>query len=168
MRTAVCWPNSPAREGSACILLCATQRAASRKRSSSTRGDCVGVSAWALRALRPQLRRFDVQVSRWSGSYEYQRIRYLCDLGVDALVDVGANEGQYGDEVRAHGFAGRMLSIEPQAQAYVGLARRAARDPLWDCLQCGLGAEGGEAELRLSANSVSSSILPILDSHVEA
>ena len=128
----------------------------------------MGVSAWTLRALRPHLRRFDVQISRWSRSYEYQRIRYLRDLGVDALVDVGANEGQYGVEVRDHGFSGRLLSIEPQAQAYVRLAHRAAQDPLWDCLQCGLGAEGGETELRLSANSVSSSILPILDSHVEA
>lgn len=32
----------------------------------------------------------------------------------------------------------------------------------------GLGAEDGEAELSLSANSVSSSVLPIMDSHVEA
>jgi len=128
----------------------------------------MGMSVRVLRALKPHLRRFDVEVSRWSKSYEFQRVRYMRDLGVAALVDVGANEGQFGAEVRAQGFAGRLLSIEPQAQAYGRLARRSAHDPLWDCLQCGLGAEDGEAELGLSANSWSSSILPILDSHVEA
>ena len=126
------------------------------------------MSAWALRVLRPHLRRFDVQVSRWSKSYDFQRIRYLRDLGVDALVDVGANEGQYGADVRAYGYSGRLLSVEPQAQAYVRLVERASQDSLWDSLQCGLGAESGEAELKLSANGWSSSILPILDSHVEA
>lgn len=98
----------------------------------------MGVSVRVLRALKPHLRRFDVEVSRWSRSYEYQRVRYMRDLGVAALVDVGANEGQYGAMVRAQGFPGRLLSIEPQAQGYRRLARRSAKDPLWDCLQWGL------------------------------
>lgn len=119
----------------------------------------MGMSVRVLQALKQQLRRFDVEVSRWSRSYEFQRVRYLHNLGISALVDVGANEGQYGAMVRAQGFPGRLLSIEPQAQVYRRLARRSAQDPLWDCLQCGLGAEDGEAELRLSANSVSSSVL---------
>ena len=84
------------------------------------------------------------------------------------VVDVGANEGQYGADLRAEGYAGRLLSIEPQDHAYGRLAQRTANDPLWDCMQCGLGAEDGEGVLRLSANGVSSSILPILDFHVEA
>lgn len=121
-----------------------------------------------VRVARPSLRRFDVQLSRWSRSYEYQRARYLRDLGLTVLVDVGANEGQYGAELRADGYQGRLLSIEPQEGAFRRLACRAARDPRWDCLQCGLGAEDGTATLGVAANSVSSSLLPILDSHVEA
>ena len=126
------------------------------------------LSSRPVRIIQRQLRRLDVDVSRWSGSYEARRVRHLRDLGVTHLVDVGANEGQYGLEVRAEGYAGRLLSIEPQEEAYRRLARTSAGDPGWDCLQCGLGAEEGEATLKLSANSVSSSLLPILDAHVEA
>ena len=77
----------------------------------------MGMSVRVLRALKPHLRRFDVEVSRWSKSYEFQRVRYMRDLGVAALVDVGANEGQYGAKIRAQGFPGRLPSIKPQAQA---------------------------------------------------
>ena len=122
-----------------------------------------------LRAMRPFLRRFDVRVSRWSKSYEYQRGRYMRDAGVVAVVDVGANIGQYGAELRADGYRGRLLSVEPLEGAFRQLARRSARDPLWACIQCGLGAQdGGEATLSVSVNGYSSSLLPILDSHVEA
>lgn len=126
------------------------------------------LSGRALRELRPLLKRFDVRVSRWSKSYEYQRMRYMRDAGVVAIVDVGASVGQYGAGLRADGFRGRLLSIEPLGRAFRHLAGRSAHDPLWDCIQCGLGAQDGEARLNVSANGDSSSILPILDSHVDA
>lgn len=130
--------------------------------------DRQSLSGRMLRDIRPRLRRFDVCVSRWSRSYDYQRVRYMRDAGVVAVVDVGANIGQYGAELRADGYHGRLLSIEPLWSAFGQLVGRSARDPLWDCIQCGLGAQDGEATLNVSANGVSSSILPILDSHVEA
>jgi len=130
--------------------------------------DRQSLSERALRAMRPLLRRFDVRVSRWSRSYEYQRLRYMRDAGVMAVVDVGANVGQYGAELRADGYRGRLLSVEPLGRAFRHLAGRSARDPLWECIQCGLGARDGEAMLSVSANGYSSSMLPILDSHVEA
>jgi FkbM family methyltransferase len=128
----------------------------------------MGMRGRAVRVVQPLLRRFDVRLSRWSRSYDYQRVRYLRDLDVTAVVDVGANEGQYGNTLRADGYQGRLLSIEPQERAFRQLARLSARDPDWDCIQCGLGGEDGVATLGVSANSTSSSVLPILDSHVKA
>jgi len=128
----------------------------------------MGMMGRMVRVAQPLLRRFDVRLSRWSRSYQYQRVRYLRDLDLASVVDVGANEGQYGAELRADGYRGRLLSIEPQEVAFGRLSRRSARDPKWDCIQCGLGAEDGTATLGVSVNSVSSSLLPILDSHVEA
>jgi len=130
--------------------------------------DRQSLSGRALRAMRPFLRRFDARVSRWSKSYEYQRVRYMRDEGVVAVVDVGANAGQYGTQLRADGYPCRVLSVEPLETAFRHLARCAAEDPLWDCVQCGLGAQDGEAMLSVSANGYSSSMLPILDSHVDA
>lgn len=126
------------------------------------------VGGRALRVVRPVLRRLDVDVSRWSRSYAFQRVRYLRDAGIEAVVDVGANAGQYGTALRADGYRGRLLSIEPLASAFVELARCATRDPLWDCVRCGLGDRAGDAVLGVSDNGFSSSLLPILDSHVEA
>lgn len=130
--------------------------------------DWQSLSGRALRAMSPFLRHFDMRVSRWSKSYEYQRVRYMRDAGVGVVVDVGANVGQYGAELRTEGYRGRLLSIEPMEGAFRHLAGRSSRDPLWECVQCGLGAQDGEAMLRVSANGYSSSLLPILHSHIEA
>ena len=126
------------------------------------------MSGRALRAMRPILRRFDVRVSRWSRSYEFRRLRYMRDAGVTAVVDVGANVGGYGTMLRTGGYRGRLLSVEPLEEAFHQLSDRCAQDRLWDCVQCGLGARDEEAMLSVSANGYSSSLLRILDTHVEA
>lgn len=93
---------------------------------------------------------------------------YVRDAGIEAVVDVGAYVGDYAGDLRAGGYRGRLLSIEPQDGVFGRLAGRCAGDPLWDCLQCGLGSADGEAVLSVSANEYSSSVLPILESHVAA
>jgi FkbM family methyltransferase len=95
-------------------------------------------------------------------------MRYLRDAGVETFVDVGAYVGQYGADLRADGYRSRLLSVEPMEQAFSCLARRSARDPLWECARCALGARDGEATLSVSVNEYSSSLLPILEAHVEA
>jgi FkbM family methyltransferase len=121
-----------------------------------------------VRAVTPLLRRFDIRVSRWSKSYAFQRIRYLRDTQVSALIDVGANEGQYGAELRGDGYRGRLLSVEPLDSAMLRLRERCAGDPLWECVQCAAGSTGGRGTLGVSDNSYSSSLLPIMESHLTA
>jgi FkbM family methyltransferase len=89
----------------------------------------------------------------------------LRHLGLTAVLDVGANIGQYGQALRAGGFTGRILSCEPLSEAYPHLARRAAKDPQWTALNTAVGAEPGEIEINVAANSYSSSILPMTDAH---
>jgi len=87
---------------------------------------------------------------------------------IDTLIDVGANQGQYAERFRRWGFAGRMISFEPMGEAFARLQRNATADPMWEARMAALGAEPGSATLRVSANSVSSSLLPIGSVHVEA
>jgi FkbM family methyltransferase len=89
-------------------------------------------------------------------------------LGIGTLFDIGANIGQYGAAVRSSGFEGRIISCEPLPDAYPHLARRAAGDPNWTALQTAVGDHVGTIEINVSANSFSSSVLPMTDAHLES
>jgi FkbM family methyltransferase len=90
--------------------------------------------------------------------------------GVDLVLDVGANTGQFGRELRKHiGYSGRIVSFEPTEAAHRKLVANAKGDPNWVIAErCAIGATEGVIDINVSANSVSSSVLPMLDSHVTA
>jgi FkbM family methyltransferase len=89
-------------------------------------------------------------------------------LGVDLIVDVGANVGQFGREVREFGYRGRILSVEPMQAAFQELSAATDADPLWEAVRSAAGAEAGELEINVAANSISSSPLRMLERHVDA
>lgn len=97
-----------------------------------------------------------------------RRAHLLRRFAPSVVVDVGANSGIYGLEVRQVGYRGRIVSFEPLSTAYAALAVEAARDGAWEAVNTALGAAPGEAELHVSANSWSSSLRPMLDTHLEA
>ena len=61
--------------------------------------------------VRGALMRADLEVSR--GPYTSRVARTLHAQGIDTVLDVGANVGQYASLLRRAGFAGRILSCEP-------------------------------------------------------
>ena len=80
---------------------------------------------------------------------------------VDAVIDIGANAGQYGRRLRRHGWTGTIVSFEPQADIHGQLMRKVARDPDWIVAPpMALGASDGTAMLERSAESDMSSLLP--------
>jgi FkbM family methyltransferase len=88
---------------------------------------------------------------------------------VDTVVDVGANEGQFGVSLRAAGYRGRIISFEPLRAAHARLARRSEADPAWTVPErAAIGEQDGEVEIHVSANSYSSSVLPMLARHTSA
>lgn len=89
--------------------------------------------------------------------------------GIRTVLDVGANAGQFGQFLREDvGFGGRIVSFEPLSGPYAELSRHAAADPQWTALNFALGAEESTAEINVSRNAYSSSILDILPAHTQA
>ena len=80
---------------------------------------------------------------------------------VDAVLDVGANVGQYGGLLREQGWEGPIVSFEPVAEIHAELAARAAADAGWIVAPpMALAAAAGEATIHISAESDMTSLLP--------
>jgi FkbM family methyltransferase len=78
-------------------------------------------------------------------------------LGIDLVLDVGANAGQYAAEIRRHGYRGRIISFEPGSDAFAALCAASADDELWCARKLALGFSPGTASLNIAANEGKSS-----------
>lgn len=116
-------------------------------------------------AVRGTLQRFDLSIGK--GVHANHVARTLDASGIDTVLDIGANVGQFAVSLRRAGFAGRIVSCEPLPGAYAELARRAAKDPSWHAVNTAVGREVGETDINVSANSYSSSILPMTEAHLD-
>lgn len=83
--------------------------------------------------------------------------------GIELVLDVGANRGQYGGSLRRAGYGGKIISFEPLTEAFSKLQQTCAEDEDWSCCRLGLGERDGDSTINISANSVSSSFLPARD-----
>ncbi len=85
--------------------------------------------------------------------------RFLEAYSIDALIDVGANEGQYALSARRDaGFAGHIFSFEPNPDVFAILAAKASRDPKWHVFNMALSDFDGIAEFHIMAAHQFSSI----------
>lgn len=88
---------------------------------------------------------------------------------VDVVLDVGADAGGYALELRGlFGYRGPIVSFEPLSTAFSRLAAAARSDPHWTALNVALGSADAAVTLHVSGNSLSSSLLPMLDAHRQA
>jgi FkbM family methyltransferase len=122
------------------------------------------------RRVRLALRRFGLDVHRYRPeiTVDVRRLRFLRDRRIDTVVDGGANEGQWAQELRRAGYKGSIISFEPVAQPFALLAAAAHDDPRWLCVKAALGAAETEALIHVAGNSLSSSLLPMGRTHLEA
>jgi FkbM family methyltransferase len=107
--------------------------------------------------LRAILRGFGIDLVRYEPS-SVRLVRMLACRKVELVVDVGANEGQFARALRRAGYNGRIVSFEPHPGCAASLKSKANDDPLWDVIEKAMSDRSGSAELRLTQNSVFSSI----------
>ena len=114
------------------------------------------------RAIRCGVRRaFQVDIVRADNATPIGRHlrEVLASYRIDTIVDVGANEGQFGAMLRNLGFKGDVHSFEPVKSTYDLLAKATAGDPHWTAHNMALGKAPGRLVMNVSEGSVFSSAL---------
>ncbi len=93
----------------------------------------------------------------------------LAEHNIDTIIDVGANIGQTRDSLRANGFKGDIISIEPLPTLQDLLQDKAKSDNKWTVLEpLALGDKDGTCEINISEASDMSSLMQASDKLIKA
>jgi len=104
-----------------------------------------------------------------SSNPAYRLLTSLNRFEVDLVLDVGANVGQFASTLRSIGYRGKLVSFEPLSNAHRELSKAARRDAMWQVHQrCAIGDDEREIQINIAGNSVSSSVLSMMESHSSA
>jgi FkbM family methyltransferase len=129
--------------------------------------------------ITPSLKEFIIKTVRSFGfnitKYPLRNLdneRLHCALehwGIELIIDIGANIGQFSQEVRKVGYKKKIVSFEPLSDAYEHLLTNSHHDKNWQIHErCAVGNKNGVIEINVAGNSQSSSILPMLTAHSDA
>lgn len=85
--------------------------------------------------------------------------RLIAHFGIDCVIDVGANAGQYASMLRTDvGFRGTIISFEPHPDVCSRLEAVAGKDARWHVYNIALSDRDGEATFHLMAADQFSSL----------
>jgi len=97
-----------------------------------------------------------------------RRFKLFETFGINKIIDVGANVGQYALLVKELGFSGQIISFEPLSSAFSALKEVSDKHNNWQAHNYALGNENTETVINISENSFSSSILNMLPQHLKS
>jgi len=117
--------------------------------------------------LASSIRKTGQKIDFYKRNAMARRLKLMDRWGIDLVLDLGANTGQYGRGLRRAGYKGKIISFEPLSSAFSRLARSASADGRWSAVRMGLGARDHEATLQISADSRASSLRKMLPLHRE-
>jgi len=97
-----------------------------------------------------------------------RRIKLLNHYSIDKILDVGANDGGFAKEMFEIGYKGKIISFEPLLSAYSIIEKKSRKNNKWSTVNKALGDFDGESFINVSGNSVSSSLLNMLPTHLNS
>lgn len=77
-----------------------------------------------IQLLQSTIRKHGLKIGRFPEPDKARRIKILNHFNIQAVLDVGANVGSYGKELREIGYTGDIFSFEPTSEAYHFLEKR--------------------------------------------
>ena len=96
-----------------------------------------------------------------------QVVSRMDTCGIETVLDIGANVGQFGIDMRRHGFDGQIVSFEPVNETFVLLTETIKKHKPWSALPMGLGSIESELTINISGNSgLSTSLLKMGSVHL--
>lgn len=104
-----------------------------------------------------------VRTTTFHRDMEEHLARLIAAKAIDAVIDVGANNGQYARMLRKIGFAGTIYSFEPVAHVFEALAASAAGDAHWHSFPFALGDKDETKTINVYQSDVFSSFLTAND-----
>jgi FkbM family methyltransferase len=122
------------------------------------------------RIIKKFAQRFGILLRKYNAatSEELRRIKLLQHYKVDLVFDIGANKGQYATGIIDAGYKGNIVSFEPLSSVYTIIEKESKKYSQWQVApRCAIGGKNEMIEINISANSVSSTLLTMLDSHIE-
>ena len=86
----------------------------------------------------------------------------LVQRGVETVLDIGANRGQFGRFLREKvGFRGRIVSFEPIPAVAATLRQAAEGDASWEVVEVALSDGEEEVDFQVARDTLFSSVLPV-------
>jgi len=116
--------------------------------------------------VKTALNRFGFEITRVGGlntGFSEHLRNVLRAKSIDCVIDVGANSGQYGAELRKLGFKGFIVSFEPVKKVFLELERHAKSDDKWLCYNFALGDVEAKKPINVYGSTVFSSFLEAND-----
>ncbi|WP_177730878.1 FkbM family methyltransferase [Flavobacterium inviolabile] len=109
-----------------------------------------------------------LEITKYPTDELARRIALIKHHQIDVILDIGANIGQFGGEIRNLGYKGEIISFEPMKEAFHKLSKNASGDSKWKTCNYSIGERDGETTINISKNSVSSSLLENLPQLTES
>lgn len=109
---------------------------------------------------------FDIVRYTKENFYALKRQSVLQRCNINLVLDVGASEGNYALALRSLDYSGRIISFEPLSESFSTLEKRSEKDSLWNSENLAAGDCDGESEINVAGRITSSSLLPILQRHI--
>ncbi|HAC62323.1 MAG TPA: FkbM family methyltransferase [Cyanothece sp. UBA12306] len=103
------------------------------------------------------------EMEKNKGIYDYLRQLRLKTIlekyQINVVLDVGANIGQFAQDLRKLDYQGRIISFEPLSSAFEVLKEVSDNDSEWEVHQIALGKQNGEKTINIADQSVFTSFL---------
>lgn len=126
--------------------------------------------------IRSVLQKWGYDIIKYKQPYKRGRLidadlqeefKWLKSIDFGAIVDIGANEGQFADRMRCLFPEARIFAFEPIPLVFEKLQENFQGDENFRAYNLGLGSEIGSMEIQVNEYSPSSSFLSLNSTHIQ-